>query len=389
MNVLYIPSWFPSRNSQAGSFFLEWADAIQELSDVKLAICSFGNLEIQFQHPIKTIQNCIGELFASQTAARYRSSVLRYTHKLGFPDRAYARAARKMFLRARAELGSIELIHAQVGYPAGYAAWRLWQEFGIPYVITEVMGPFPFPVLMNGDRLASRIHNPMKNAARIMAISPSLQKTIESFGFSNVISVPGFVDERMFYPSEQEITEPIFFALSNLSVAKGTDDLLEAIRIVTQQHRRRVLVRIGGPGDHAHYEAMARRLQIEKQVEFLGPVPRQQAAVEFRKAFAFVLPSRLETFGMVYAEALASGLPVIAARAGGPESIVDSTNGILVPVADPPAIAQAMIAIIDQRSRFKTSEIRAGFMRRFARAVVVERVRQVYEEALSSGSARI
>lgn len=330
------------------------------------------------------------ELFLSKgnghPIPEYKSLVVRYSPRFGFPDRAYVQAGRKAFLRASAEQGRMDLIHAQVGYPGGFVAMHLAREFAIPYVITEVMGPFPFPIYMEGDKPAPRILEPMRNAAKIMAISPSLQERIESFGIRNVTCVPGFVDERVFFPAAHDVTEPVFFALSNLSVEKGTDDLIEAVRLIIQEHGRAVRVRIAGPGDLNHYRAMANRLGVQNYLDFMGPLTRAEAAQEFRNAFAFVLPSRHETFGMVYAEALATGLPVIAARAGGPESIIDHTNGILVPVGDSAAIARAMIQVIEHRSRFKKSEIRDGFLRRFSRGVVVDQVRKIYAGALKSDS---
>ncbi|MCE9599618.1 MAG: glycosyltransferase, partial [Spirochaetia bacterium] len=359
---------------------------------VRLAICRFGNIELQLQHPIQTLKSLFDELFfrGNFTAIpQYKSIVVRYSPQFGFPDRAYIRAGKRAFLQARNDLGSIDLIHAQVGYPGGFVAMHLAREFGVPYVITEVMGPFPFPIFLEQKGLSPRLGEAMRNAAKVMAISPSLKETIESFGIKNVTCIPGFVDERLFFPTDQEVKDPIFFALSNLSVEKGTDDLLDAMQILIKQHGKKFRLRIGGPGDLAHYREMALGRGIHENVEFLGALTRENAAAEFRKAFAFVLPSRHETFGMVYAEALASGLPVIAARAGGPESIVDEKNGILVPVADPAAIAGAMIQIVDSRNQYKAPDIRAGFMRRFSRKVVVEQVRKVYEEALAKqGSGR-
>ena len=57
----------------------------------------------------------------------------------------------------------------------------------------------------------------------------------------------------------------------------------------------------------------------------------------------FVLASRKETFGIVYVEAMAKGLPVIATKCGGPEEFVNKENGILVPVDNVEELSKAML----------------------------------------------
>ena len=64
-----------------------------------------------------------------------------------------------------------------------------------------------------------------------------------------------------------------------------------------------------------------------------------------RHSNAFVLASRTETFGVVYIEALSQGLPVIATRCGGPESIVTSDNGLLVPIENIPELTKALLTL--------------------------------------------
>jgi len=61
-----------------------------------------------------------------------------------------------------------------------------------------------------------------------------------------------------------------------------------------------------------------------------------------------VLPSRYETFGVALVEAMATGLPAVATRCGGPEDIVTDQTGQLVPPDDPDALAEALQTMHDQ-----------------------------------------
>ncbi len=394
MNVLYIPSWFPSGENHSGVFFREWAEAIAELSETRLAVCLFGNSELRLRDPwgsFRSILDSIGSPEPLGSIPVFRANVLRHSHRFGFPDRRYLRAGRKNLTAAQKAIGRIDLIHALVTYPAGFVAMHLARELDIPYVITEVMGPFPFPQYLEGGGLSARIRDPLQNADAVMAISPSLQKTMASYGIDRVVSVPGFVDERAFSPNPQHRRgNPfVFFSLSNLSFDKGTDDLLEAVRILVHEHKRSdVVFRIGGPGDVAAYGRIAKEKGVAEFVSFLGPLSRERTAGEFQNADGFALLSRHETFGIVYIEAMACGLPVLAAKSGGPESIVDDTNGVLVDVGDHRQIAGGLLHLLDNRAEYDSTFIRETFMKRFSRAAVVERLVSVYRGAVEAHANR-
>ena len=103
----------------------------------------------------------------------------------------------------------------------------------------------------------------------------------------------------------------------------------------------------------------------------------------FREAHAFVLPSRHESFAVVCAEAIASGRPVVATPGGGPESIVNQGNGLLVGVEDPDALAKALERVADTWSSYDPQAIRSDFLTRFSRAAVAERIVDVYRSVAS------
>jgi glycosyltransferase involved in cell wall biosynthesis len=96
------------------------------------------------------------------------------------------------------------------------------------------------------------------------------------------------------------------------------------------------------------------------------------------------LPSRSETFGVVYVEAIACGKPVLATRCGGPESIVTAENGLLVDTGDVDALAGAMRTMTATARSYDAHAIRRQFLERFSRAAVVDRLEDVYVRAKSA-----
>ncbi len=105
---------------------------------------------------------------------------------------------------------------------------------------------------------------------------------------------------------------------------------------------------VGGDGfDPAWTESLCervRRLQLSDRICFAGP--RDDLQAEYQKADVFVLPSRFEGYGMVFAEALAAGLPVVAAHAGAVPDVVPETAGILVPPDDTRALTGALKQVL-------------------------------------------
>src|SRR2546425_10399295 len=112
---------------------------------------------------------------------------------------------------------------------------------------------------------------------------------------------------------------------------KRLADLLEAVRILRARIPR-VQVRIVGEGpDSVRLRALHRRLGLGDTVVFLGEVQRTALAVEYVSAHCFCLPTVQEGFGIVFAEAMAAGLPVVACRAASvPEIVEDRRTGLLV-----------------------------------------------------------
>ena len=105
-------------------------------------------------------------------------------------------------------------------------------------------------------------------------------------------------------------------------------------------------------------ELLSRKLNISKRVNFTGYQKKPAVAEMLRHHHVLVLSSEVETFGVALVEAMTAGLPVIATRCGGPESIVSLETGILVKRNDSVKLAKAMQKIIDNYSIYDPNKIR-------------------------------
>lgn len=394
MNLFLIPSWYPSQAQPLGGIFTqEQAEAIAELCpEIKVIVSTWGHNdgEIHLRRHWQLFKVLLWWLRQKSNRITQRNGVwevfnpaLSWSQRLPFGGvRRAIGVNRRNFQLAQECFGKIDLIHAHVSYPAGYVASLLAEEFGIPYVLTEHMSPFPFPPLMRDGKPLSEITRAFDQAGASIAVSPSLAQRITSFGYRKPAVIPNLVDERRFSTGEPLTSKCVFFTLCGLTDQKGIDHLLEAIALWNPPANQ-FEFRIGGDGPmRAAYQALAARLGVADRVRWLGEVSREEAPRLFHECHIYAMPSRHETFGVVFAEAIASGKPIIATRCGGPEFIVNDGNGLLVDVGDVPALAQAMHALAANWSDYSPQAIRQDFEKRFSRSAVVSQLRALYDEVL-------
>jgi glycosyltransferase involved in cell wall biosynthesis len=95
-----------------------------------------------------------------------------------------------------------------------------------------------------------------------------------------------------------------------------------------------------------------------------------------------VLPSQAEPFGAVLVEALAAGTPIVATRSGGPEDIITLDVGLLVPVGDPAALADALTKVLRERARYGPELLRRYALEHFGWPRIVDGWLDMYARAL-------
>lgn len=396
MNLFLIPSWYPSKSQPIGGIFTqEQAEAIAELCPgIKVIVSTWGHYdgEIPVRRPWQLLKVLLWRVRQKGNRITQRKGVW----ELFNPELSWSRRLplggverlinvnRQNYRLAVKYFGNVDLIHAHVSYPAGYIASILSKEFGIPYVLTEHMGPFPFPSLIQQGKLIPEIEQAFTDAAAVIAVSPSLAERIATFGFKLPSVIPNVVDERRFSPGEPLSGKFIFFTLCGLTDQKGIDHLLEAIALWNPPADS-FEFRVGGDGVmRATYQLMAEHLGVADRVRWLGAVSREDAPRLFRECHIYVMPSRHETFGVVYAEAIACGKPIIATRCGGPEFIVNEINGRLVDVGDIKALSITMREMAENWSGYNPAKIRKDFECRFSRLAVVSQLKSVYSSIIGT-----
>ena len=135
-------------------------------------------------------------------------------------------------------------------------------------------------------------------------------------------------------------------------------DLIDAFAMVIAREPRARLVVIGDGPEHTPLVQRVQERGLEGCVQLLGALPDDsEVRAWYGRASVFCLPSEQEGFGIVFLEAMASGLPVVSTTAAAiPEVVPDGEAGLLVPPRDPAALAQALLRLLQDpllRARFR------------------------------------
>ena len=209
MNIFVIPSWYPNRKKvTSGIFVKEQIEALGEYSpDVNQFISTWGHSmsDLSLRAPLSAISSIIWRCRQKRSVVRDKSYTVIFNPTLNWSEKfafggvsRLIRANKENFLTALDTCGKIDLIHAHACYPAGYIASIISKETGIPYVLTEHMGPFPFDNLLNNGVPNFYVQEAINKASIVVAVSPSLSKRIESFGFKTPLMIPNLVNDRLF-----------------------------------------------------------------------------------------------------------------------------------------------------------------------------------------------
>lgn len=175
-----------------------------------------------------------------------------------------------------------------------------------------------------------------------------------------------------------DITSKVILSAGNLIPIKGFDLALEAASLVLPHHPDWSWHIYGDGSEEKRLRQRAKELGLEESVRFMGRSKSLEAA--YRSAALYVLPSRSEGFGLVLAEAKAFRLPTVAFDIPfGPRTIIqDGVNGSLISPFDVQAMAEAILALIEDKAlRIRYSEQAQLGMKRFTEKAVVDKWEQL------------
>ena len=279
--------------------------------------------------------------------------------------------------------GLPDLIHAHCALWAGYAAAIIKKKHKVPYVLTEHSTGIAGNTIPNSA--VNYVRKAYTDANALVSVSLGLSNAMRRYcPDEDIFVVPNVVHTDYFtLPSERRAPPPfIFLAVAHLVERKGMHVLINAFARKFQNDDN-VKLEIGGDGpSRQRLENLSERLGVKEKIIFLGALSRQQVREAMWRAHCFILPSFLETFGVVLIEAMSTGIPVIATRCGGPEYFIKPEFGNLVSAGDEEALGVAMESILANYGDYSGKVIHNHINAMFGELSLADKLFEIYKIAL-------
>lgn len=376
LNILFISSWFPSKYIPTlGNFVAKHAKSIALLHHVfVIHVTKVQGLDTKYEIE-KRLE---GNAEILQLYFRASKSPLKCWNKLkdSFLFFQYYLKLFKMIEEP------IDLVHANVVWPIGLLALYLKFRYRLRYVLTE---HWTIYLPENREKVKLfwfKLINKM--ASRVLPVSTDLQKMMIETGIHGRFSVvPNTVNVDLckYKPIEESDSYKLIHISTLVDRQKNIKGILRAYSRLLLEDKTYSLTIISD-GEIEPIRSFATHLGIgADKIRFLGTQSPEQIAAYLHQSNAYVQFSNYETFGIVPAEALCCGRPVISTQVGFLKDYDEKQIGIVVPIRNEEALLQAMKSI--KNLNFDGRAVSHFFTQRFSEQQVAEMYSEVYKQVIA------
>lgn len=311
---------------------------------------------------------------------------------LSFPKRKFPAITR--YSLAKKLLGAIysqnpDIIHCHWLFPTGLAVPKL-NERGFKTVITVHGGDW-YSNLKN-QALQPFIKESLEAADRIICVGKVLMDNIAD-EYSQVADklnhIPHGINTDLFKPADDQSdvkgqlnwdSDKIhLLCIANLYREKGIDLLIQALNLAKSiNFQLHIISAHQNEDEEAVLENLISKNNLEDSVTFHPQHTQEELVPYLQAADILISPSRKEGFGLVVAEAISTGTPVLATKSGGPEEIVTEQTGILVETENYQAIYSGLMQIVSNLDSYDPKELHNDIKKRFSRSAKLEKLSHIY-----------
>ncbi len=374
--ILVIPSWYPP---DGGQFFQDHAEALAKAGfQVDILVNRIiGLTKLKFPELSSLKRFHVSDLNGTRVV---RSFYLKWPKHEILNIRKWSDSTVKLFLEYQRALGKPDIILAHSSIWAGYAASKIAAICGIPYIITEHRSRFT-GLTAEAKSLVRDTYRPFledayNKASRIVTVSDALQDSIRQFTSGNreILTIPNLVDTGFFIPPARRQRDPlVILSIGRLEHEKGMDLVIQAFGRLVDDIPGTSLRIVGTGSLELELRKMASGVSGAESIHFLGKLTPGQLLEELHLAKILAVASRFEAFGVVFIEAMSSGLPVLASRSGGPETFVPEMAGRLVESNSVSAVYEGLKHIYAHYEQYDPAMIRKYVEDRFSRDAVMRK----------------
>lgn len=393
MHIFHIPSWFPNElKKSSGCFFKAQIEGFatkfpENRNSIFLWGHSISIVQIRnLKQLIKTLTwrfKITKKIYSKNGALYLYSPSLIWPNKFGIGG--YYKLKKSLIDSANIAInqnGKIDVIHGHACYPGGYLAALLSDALNVPYILSEHMGPFPFPVFMNGGKLNKNIKYALDKASIITAVSENLKNEISRFGYKDIKVLHNPVShnfcKNLVSTRKKDEKNFNFLCVASLSEIKKLDILIKSFSELYKENKFVTLQIIGAGPLFVELKGLSNRLNLNKCLKFVGEVNYDEIQQYYLNSNCFVLVSESETFGLSFCEALLCGKPIISTPVGIAPDLIKRNCGVLVDIGDIKALTNAMRFIIKNYSDYKPITLRRNVLSLYGEEIYYKKLSRLY-----------
>jgi len=379
MNILVIPSWYPTTYDQLlGVFFKEQAEALAKHGN-NVGVIALQDVGIRNILQQKKLEFSI-EKFVENSVNTYRLQYFDIVKNKSLTKKFKMYFFKKMFNQYIQENGLPDIIHLH-SFLAGDFALYIREIYNIPYVVTEHLTGFSRNHFsLNQMNQARKIY---ENSEQNIVVSEPFRELMQNkfslpfYYIPNVVNTNFFTLNKVF---KREIYT--FINIAHLDKKKNQDMLIQSFSKAFKNRPEVRLVIAGGGVEYSNLNDLINMLNMQDQISLFGRASREEVKNLLQNSDAFVLSSEYETFGVVIIEAMACGLPVLATKCGGPESIVTSDKLGLLSEVDKEELSKSLLEMYNKKDFFDPYYIRQYVEDNFSEKAVSMKLEEVYKKAV-------
>ena len=297
-----------------------------------------------------------------------------------FSDWFYQKMMLRLYKKIERENWRPDIVYAHYLFNS-HMALPLKEQLSIPFVAIEHWSH------LNNDVLSQRVrklgNDVYYHVDKVLSVSLATSNRLrQHFDIDSPVCY-NMIDNKSFtyLPNRSSNSKMAFVTVGRNQYRKGFDVLIEALN--RMDPKIDCSLHVIGSGDWGDIELLVDKYGLNDKVKFWGALDERSDVVKImRESDVFVLPSRKETFGVVYVEAMMMGLPVIATPCRGPEEYVNETNGLLVPIDDVDKLASAMEYMAVNHCRYDGKVISEEVNKLFSPETIADQLINVFNEVL-------
>ncbi len=275
--------------------------------------------------------------------------------------------------------------------PAGFMALILKYLKGITYILNEEYTIYhPLNRKRVGIIREFLTHIVVRNARAFITVSDTLGKRMLNYGLKNKrFVIPNIVDTALFYPlSHKPVRQKKrMLSVAVLRPAKNISGIIYAIKKLSLKRQDFEFHIVGEGEDRQRLEEIADKVGIKNGfVFFRGMKFSEEVAQIMRESDFLIINSSYETFSIVAAEAIASGIPVITTRCGGPEEFVTEEKGIIVEPGNQKQLEDAIIYMLDNCDSYNKEHMHGYAKSNFSYEAVGKKFYEIYRQIYNNNN---